>query len=262
MWNNVQLGSGWYAVDVTWNDPVDINALELKCSGDEWDHWLGMGSDSMTYYGDTFGESHVVEHVITTGGRDYCNGPVLSTSGYEAPMNYLDIAPYRTAEGYTAPTRDGAVFAGWYSDEALTRPISQGQTSGWAYAKFVDATTLTVKFQTTYGTNAASASTDLRLLTSVESLELNKVSFRITIGTTTQTIDSKTAYTQIKAGDQLISDPGSVFGEDAAYFVTYTLLDVPQKMFQTNMTVAPCWKTLDGTWVEGQSRTIQISDTY
>ena len=262
MWNNVKMGSQWYAVDVTWNDPVLTSNPEKKHSGYEEQTWVGLGRNTMTVNGIIFSEDHVIENVSITDGKDYNNGPVLAAEAYEPAENYMDIAPYRSADGYTAPEKAGYVFAGWYADPALSVPVPRNQTAGWAYAKFVDSDTLTMKFQTTFGTSAESESTDLRLLTSVESLALRSVHFDVTIGGTTRRIASSTVYEQIKAGGKIISNPSAVFGADSAYFVTYTLLGVPQALFETDITAAPGWETLDGTFVTGASRTFKIIETY
>ncbi len=261
MWNNVQLDGNWYGVDVTWNDPVEISTLEQQVSGYESRTWIGLGANTMTNQGVPFKESHLVENIVSTSGLNYLNGPVLSENAYEPPVA-MDIESYRSAEGYTAPQKEGYVFAGWYLDSELTQPLPKDQTAGFAYPKFLQEETLSVKFQTTYGTTAESASTDLRLLTSVADLELSKVSFRVSIGAATQTISSQTVYKQVKSGGTLISGASEIFSEDSAYFVTYVLLGVPQGGFETTWTVLPCWETLDGTVVEGISRTFSISETY
>ena len=262
MWNSVKMGSQWYGVDVTWNDPVVTSNLEGKVSGYEGSDWLGLGSNTVTANGIAFSEDHVVENVTTNGGNDYCNGPVLAAEAYEPASNYMDIAAYRSSDGYTAPEKSGYVFAGWFADTELTVPVSRDQTAGWAYAKFVDSDTLTLKFQTTYGTSAESASTDLRLLTSVDSLQLSAVYFDVTVGGATRRISSSTVYEQINAGGTLISAPSAVFGADSVYFVTYTLLGVPRALFETDITAVPGWETLDGTPVTGTARTFQIIETY
>lgn len=261
MWNNVQLDGNWYGVDVTWNDPVEISKLEERVSGYESQNWIGMGANTVNDWGRPFKDSHFVENVVSSGGLNYLNGPVLSENAYE-PSVAMDIEAYRRAEGYTAPQKEGYVFAGWYLDSELTQPLPKDQTTGFAYPKFLQAETLSVKFQTTFGTTAESASTDLRLLTSVADLELRNVSFRVSIGAATQTISSQTVYKQVKSGGTLISGASEIFSEDSAYFVTYVLLGVPQGIFETEWTVMPCWETLDGTVVEGISRTFSISETY
>lgn len=261
MWNYVQLDDAWYAVDVTWNDPAEINTLEQKVSGYECQDWIGLGENTQTPNGVPFKESHVVENVVSTDSLNYLNGPVLSKNAYE-PALTMDIASYRSTEGYTAPQKEGYVFAGWYLDSDLTQPLPKNQTTGYAYPKFVKAETLSVKFQTTYGTTAESEATDLRLLTSVADFDLRKVNFRVSIGDSTQTISSQTVYAQVRSGESVISSASSIFGEDSAYFVTYTLLSVPQGIFETDWTVVPTWETLDGTVVEGTPRTFRVSETY
>ena len=261
MWNYVQLDGSWYGVDVTWNDPVVVDQIDQKVSGYESRNWIGLGENTMTANFVPFNETHIVENVVSSNGLNYLNGPVLAVDAYE-PSMAMDIEPYRSGEGYTAPVREGYVFAGWYLDSALTQPLPKSQTTGLAYPKFLKEETLSVKIQTTNGTTADSASTDLRLLTSVADLELGEVSFRVTLGTATRNISSQTVYSQVKSGDSYISNASQIFSEDSAYFVTYTLLGVPQSVFETQWTVLPSWETLDGTVVEGISRTFTISETY
>lgn len=262
MWNYVLVEDDWYAVDVTWNDPVTSLEGDPVLSGYECEDWLLLGSDSVVAEGLTFLQSHPVENLPVSNGLAFTNGPVLSAEGYVHPEDYMDIAPYRTAEGYTAPVKEGKVFGGWYADESLTQPLGKDVTSGWAYAKFVDEAALTVKFQLNRDTTAASEATDLRLLTSVDGLEYQSVSFQIGLGDTVQTVTSDRVYQQVMAGDTLISDLSGLFGPDAAYFVTYTLQNIPQSVFDMTFTVIPGWTTLDGTVVEGTVRSFQISDAF
>lgn len=259
MWNYVQAGDGWYAVDVTWNDPLVEVTGDDVLSGYENEEWLLLGSESMVAEGLTFIQSHPVTNVVTSGGVDFANGPVLSQTEYAQPENYMDMTPYR-ADGYTAPQKEGHVFAGWYQDIDCTVPVAASKTTGWGYAKFVDQATLTVKFQLTAGTTKESGHTDLRLLTAVDGLQYSQVAFLVTVGDTTQTLPSNTVYEQVRAGESLISGADQVFGGDARFFVTYTLLQVPNGAFDTVFTVVPSWTTLDGTVVEGAARSFTIDN--
>ena len=259
MWNYVQSGDGWYAVDVTWNDPLVEITGDPALSGYESEDWLLLGSESIVAEGLTFIQSHPVTNVVTSGGVDFANGPVLSQTEYARPENYMDMAPYR-AEGYTAPQKEGYVFAGWYQDIDCTTPVSTSRTTGWGYAKFVDEETLTVKFQLTAGTTAESEKTDLRLLTAVDGLQYSQVAFLVSVGGATQTLSSDTVYEQVRSGEDLISGADQVFGSDARFFVTYTLLDVPQGAFDAAFDVVPSWTTLDGTVVEGTARSFAIGE--
>jgi hypothetical protein len=60
MWNEVQMeNNNWYAVDVTWNDPIMAGAdNNQKVSGGESDFWLLLGQNDEVAPGFTFAESH------------------------------------------------------------------------------------------------------------------------------------------------------------------------------------------------------------
>ena len=262
MWNYVQLDGSWYAVDVTWNDPYVSWDAENILSGYEREDWLLLGSESLVNTGLTFINSHVVDNTVTTNGLAFNNGPVLSEDAYTMPENLMDVSTYRSGESYTAPVKEGYVFAGWYTDAALTQPMAADVTTGYAYAKFMNADMLTVKWQITNGTTAESDSTDLRMLTSVDALTYNSVAFEISISGVTQTVTSNRVYESVRAGDSLITDPATIFCADAEYFVTFTLLGVSQRLYSTDITITPSWETLDGTVVSGTTRTIQICEDF
>lgn len=261
MWNYVCVDGQWYAVDVTWNDPVVVGTQAQAVSGYEREDWLLLGSETQVSEGLSFLESHPVTNVVSPGGLDFNNGPVLAETAYEPAENYMDIAPYR-GEVYTAPVKDGYVFAGWYADADLTQPISPETVSGWAYARFLNEDTLTVKYQLTNGTTAQSASTDLRVLTAVDGLGYRSVGFEVALLGSVQTLSSHTVYEQVRAGSTLISNAAALFGKDAQYFVTYTLLGIPQRAYDATFTVTAYWETMDGTVVQGASRSFAISDTF
>ncbi len=60
MWNEVQMDNNeWYAVDVTWNDPIIAGAdNNKKVSGGENEFWLLLGQNDEVAPGFTFAESH------------------------------------------------------------------------------------------------------------------------------------------------------------------------------------------------------------
>ena len=107
MWNNVQVDGVWYAVDVTWNDPVGGNSGKL--SGGENEAWLLVGSDTLYEYVDgsseTFAECHEVQNTVVDGGIAFINGPVLNETEY--PLSIfasVDVKNESVVYGYeTAP---------------------------------------------------------------------------------------------------------------------------------------------------------------
>ncbi len=63
-WNEIQMDNGkWYAVDVTWNDPVDKNNPLVKNSGLEIEDWLLLGKNDIVVPGLTFAQSHIDQPV-------------------------------------------------------------------------------------------------------------------------------------------------------------------------------------------------------
>lgn len=131
---------------------------------------------------------------------------------------------------------------------------------GGAYAKFVDATLLTVKFQLPTTTSSTSESTSLRMLSGVDSLSYQEVGFVVTVGENSLTCSSSKVYTSVIAetgeGQQTVA-PTDNFGTSAQYMSVHTLTGI--KQFSTSFTVTPYWITLDGTTVQDTSRTETIT---
>lgn len=87
MWNYVQLDNEWYAVDVTWNDPV-VSGVSGAVSGYESEKWFLAGSETVIDEM-SFITSHPVSNQVSTSGPAFTNGPVLSTIAYEKPVEAL-----------------------------------------------------------------------------------------------------------------------------------------------------------------------------
>ncbi len=175
---------------------------------------------------------------------------------------YEDISEYR-GETFTAPTREGKVFAGWYQDAEFTTPIEETTTEGGAYAKFVDEAVLSVKWQITAGTNAQSTSTKLRLLTSVDTLNFTKIGFTVDFGgVKTLNIAAKEVYRQVTGyvdGNNEYYAP-SVFSPESEYFATAVISGIKTANFDTTFTITPTWTTKDGTVVNGIVNSFKVSD--
>lgn len=80
MWNYVQVDNAWYAVDVTWNDPI-VQGVNGAISKYESEDWLLVGSDTVIY-GTTFATSHILENIASDGRVAFTNGPILSKTEY------------------------------------------------------------------------------------------------------------------------------------------------------------------------------------
>lgn len=87
MWNEVKMNDGqWYAVDVTWNDPLTGSANELKQSGAENEDWLLLGRNTRVPSGITFAQSHpnsLVYGQSESSNWDYDNETLIADTRFD-----------------------------------------------------------------------------------------------------------------------------------------------------------------------------------
>ena len=131
MWNYVQIDDGWYAIDVTWNDPYVSAAPEEKTTGHECHDWLLLGSDSEVVPGYTFLESHTVRNQIRSNGLAFTNGPVLEKTAYDP-----DTVPLYSISGQVTSANADSVTVELLQNGAVvgTQTIS-GKTAGYTFDK-------------------------------------------------------------------------------------------------------------------------------
>lgn len=182
------------------------------------------------------------------------------------------------------PTREGYVFAGWYTDETYTTAASSDAVEGNYVPKWVDRDVLTVQIQlrknadstqsgarVTYDTDKV----DVRLTTSVDSLNYRSIGFEV-IGNETKVYSTQKVYQELSAykytdetGTKQGYKANQIFCESSEYFATHVLtgadndLDshcAPDEDFGQTLTVTPRWITMDGTVVEGKTRAFEIND--
>lgn len=198
---------------------------------------------------------------------DYKKAYSLRTPLLLEDIDYgYEIAVYRKAvnadQEYTSyPEKTGYVFGGWYSDVYLTEPLDASVTSGVAYAKFVQADVLTVKFQKLVGASKEDATTKLRAVTSVDTLDYEYVGFkRVVEGASEKIYKTKSVYKTIKGtvnGETYTYTPSDI-SEASKYLMALSINNIPQAFYNKDITITPVWKTLDGTIVTGTARTIQL----
>lgn len=229
------------------NVEVDTDAVLVKLSG-------GARPTAVTWNGQLLERTN-----------DAAVGECLKLPG----AGVYDISQFRNGGAYTAPTKKGYVFAGWYttSDPALQGPETAAPADakeGRYFAKFVNENVLTTKFQVKAGTNANSDKTDLRMLTSVDTLLYKEVGFKVVRnGGEEETKPTTTVYTQITSNDGkavLTKDAWKVFAPESNYFAAYAYRNIPKAAYGTTMTVTPYWVTFDGTEVRGATRTVTIAE--
>ena len=185
-----------------------------------------------------------------------------ATEATEGQLNVADYKGENATQPY--PTQEGKVFAGWYTDSAYTNPLGEEVKSGYAYAKFVDEDVLSIKFQLTAGVNADSQNTNLRMLTTVDSLNYRSVGFIIELYGKTITRTATTVYQTISG---YVDGEGenyraTVFSKASQYFMAYAIEGIPNCDFATQIKIIPIWTTLDGTIVQGLDKAFAVEDTF
>lgn len=171
-----------------------------------------------------------------------------------------EYATYRSATGNRVPDAEpGYIFSGWFKDADCKSAITADTITGTAYAKFVSEDVLKVKAQITSGTNANSTSSDIRFVTTVDSLDYKSVGFDVTLGGRyKKTVTSNNVYhTLFYVGSNSQVDneykPYKEFSTASTHFFAYTFRNMPAKSFGAKFVVTPYWVTLDGTTVYGET---------
>lgn len=187
-----------------------------------------------------------------------------STENVDRLYTRTEVSEYRNAGTY--PSKEGYVFAGWYQDSSHETPVIGNTPSNGAYAKFVNEKVLTILFQLKNEATSQSATTDLRLITSVDSVLYQQVGFKLQVeGNSNESeITSQTVYKTIASysdDKQQKYQPKDVFDEtDSEYFVTKVLTGIKNSSFKKEISFKPFWVTMDGTQVTGTERTIKLFD--
>ncbi|HBJ11481.1 MAG TPA: hypothetical protein DDY61_07390 [Ruminococcaceae bacterium] len=145
---------------------------------------------------------------------------------------------------------DGYVFAGWFTDEDCTVPLTG---TGAAYAKYVDKNVLTVKAQVNQDNNA-----DIRFVTTVDSLDYKLVGFEIEFGGKIADLEKTKTTTVYESLNRFVDGNNTpvsptVFSPASNFFAAFTVRNVPSDKTSEKFTVRAYWITLDGTAVYGES---------
>lgn len=200
----------------------------------------------------------------------------------------LGIEPGRLggAEEYSGVDDEyGFLFGGWFVKRSGKYiPLqSKGdvQSGDEVFAKYVPANVLGVKCQNFAETTDKSLSTNVRIISAVDSLNYRTIGFelyRIKIDTdnkykatvidsdsgqeTKWTYDKLYIYDDDKDGKATEYLPEDVFGGGAKYFTGWELQNIAKANFDKIIGVRPYWITMDGVKVYGLSRYMHVQDGY
>lgn len=177
---------------------------------------------------------------------------------------YLDVAQFKQTDGKDLPEDEfkvpdapaGKAFAGWFADPKFTEPYLQ--TSGKAYAKFVDAGLNSganaLRAQLAGGTSLDGDSVSVRVVSPLESKLYREVGYDFGVPKTdgaTERMTSKSShvYARLDDGGNVKTAEDVYPGVGAQWFTAGFLKEVPKAYYGSNIVVRNWWRTLDGTKV-------------
>ena len=239
-----------YDVSITEDTTVTYTKVEAKepTYTEEGNTEYYIGSDGLYY---------VLE------GDEYI---VIGEGSWIIPMLVDEHAGMLLVDEYKAngtyPTQEGKVFAGWFADSEYTTPYMQ--TTGYAYAKFINEKCITVKWQKRLD-NPDPNKTDIRLVSTLDCGDYDSLHFVLTFtdngfvikdGQITRLYDSLDGFVN---GENVSYTP-DIFCEDSKYFAAYTITGMPNSLYDTSLTAQVYIITLDGTRVEGTPLTFKVAD--
>lgn len=254
------LNTTWGSVAVYSKTPsaqtaLGDNGAPRPAAGD-WMHVVivvDVQNVTVTLTSSTTGKSHTYNvWAYNSAGDTLGQYIAIYQEGSATTIKNLQVVTAKTVSNQETPTKAGYLFSGYYTDAALTRQYTE--TTGTAYRKFVDANVLSVKAQKSDGTNGKK---NVRFVTSVDSLNYGKVGFEITVGNKTITKETTTVYEALQAGTQQVAP--SVFSSQSKYMAAYSLWEIPESAFDTDIKVRAYWETPDGLIVYGAYRTVTVN---
>lgn len=192
-------------------------------------------------------------------------------------QHFNDITTYRQEGALKAPSApaeyEDYIFAGWYTDEKCNVAVSQ-QLVGTkitdenkaAYAKFVPKQVLSVNAQIPSGTEFSSETSNIRFVTTVDSLRYQEVGFDFVIKGVKLNAKTTKVYKRLYAmddsGNKIKSYIPKHINSESEYFMGCVVTGVKNKDFGTGLNATPYWITLDGTKVSAESATKSVNMGY
>ncbi len=234
---------------------VVIDGVETSVAQGDNDTFYCMGA-GLLFYGSTLVKPETDVEIYyapaTTTKHE------LKFKNINSPL--YDVSEYKSTTPYTYPEKEGKIFAGWYADSSFTTPYTE--TTGYAYAKFIDEKVLDVKCQKN---DTSTTPTAVRFVSSIDDcLDYQSVGFKFSGNYGNRDITEKErevtkVYKTIKAGGNTMT-PGGVFdNDDSAYFVTYTIRNMDGEQ-TSSWNITPFYVTPDGTKVYGTTKAWSTTD--
>lgn len=132
MWDEVKMDNGlWYAVDVTWDDPVVGSGPQSKESGAENESWLLLGKNDIVNDWDnlTFAESHpnsLVYGEDESAAWNFDNETLITDSRYDNTANSVDAPLLSEFDGVSVYSISGLFIGKFESYADALNSINRG----------------------------------------------------------------------------------------------------------------------------------------
>ena len=206
-----------------------------------------------------------------------------ATQVYFASASEYVMSDYWNGTDNKAPVKAGYVFGGWFKEtEARIAGAEQDKSTNKYYApmkevsaadntavaKFVPAEVLCIKTQAALG----DATSSLRILSTVDSLNYQEVGFEYKLGTngTAQTGQNglkkiTKVYSAIKpykdaTNEELLTPSNEFVSSVSKYFIAADVSTIVKESYSKIVYARPFWVTMDGTEVMGLARNNRIVD--
>jgi len=143
------------------------------------------------------------------------------------------------------------------ADESLSFEEVQTRIEALKKEAKMSCGVLNLRFQITAGTISSSEKSDIRFISTVDSLNYKETGFYITINGVKKRISTKYVYTDLvsNSGSSVTNyTPSSIFAE-SEYFTTYSLWNIPNEAFDTPITVQAFVVRYDGKEILGVEKT-------
>ncbi len=195
------------------------------------------------------------------------------TSVYYATADEYEISAYWNEEkdSRKVPMKDGYVFGGWFTQEGETYTALEEKnltndilSSMNAVAKFVPADVLSVKTQLATDEVEGVQMAFLRLLSTTDSSDYQKVGFEYQLGTrAVAKKEMTTIYTAIRPSQNSddVLYPSNEFVKDVStHFIAVDVNNIVEQSFASIVYARAYWVTMDGTTVMGLARNNRVED--
>ncbi|HCT92755.1 MAG TPA: hypothetical protein DF613_15455 [Lachnospiraceae bacterium] len=210
MWNYVRLGTEWYGVDVTWNDPGDAPGADES----RVESYLLVGADTVID-GERFIASHPVTNRVSLNGITFPNGPQLGGSKFDGTIRTASVAncqisiPSDVVYDGTAKYPDVQVSYG----TVLTRDMDYTLT----YRNNINAGTASVEIRGK-GDYTGTVTKDFTIAKAAQTLTASVASSKIQAGKTTRITANgvgNITYRSDKTSVAKVNGSGTVTGVSA-----------------------------------------------